>query len=481
MTRVPSSLRYLLPVVASGVVSFALCAAMAVFLFREQATSAEDLRENITSHRAAADLEESLTALIALLRDRVEGVAALNDRIARHIDGARSLANTEVEQDLVNRIEAGFQRYLAMWQALPNPPAPERDRLVLDAIFVLEAQSLKRSQELREYNAHRIDEAERSHRATLRGLAWGLAGISGSAAVAGLFLGYGVARGLARSIQRLQIRVQDAAGKLGRDLPPVELAGGRLDQLDRQVQALVQRIEGVVERLHEREREVLRAEQLAAVGQLAAGMAHELRNPMTSIQMLVQAAREGGPNGGLAADDLAVIEREVRRVERSLQTFLDFARPPRPAKSPTDLARVVTGTLDLTRGRADRQRVAVRFDPPADPVTVDGDPDQLRQVLVNLVLNALDAMPAGGRLDLDLRPEGTDAEVRVRDTGPGVAAEVRDKLFRPFVSTKETGLGLGLVISQRIVEDHGGTIRAGDAAGGGAVFTVRLPIRNGTT
>src|SRR5262249_53950983 len=130
MTRVPSSLRYLLPVVASGVVSFALCAAMAVFLFREQATSAEDLRENITSHRAAAALEESLTALIALLRDRVEGVAALNDRIARHIDGARNLANTEVEQDLVNRIDGGFQRYLAMWQALPSRGS-DRDRLVL--------------------------------------------------------------------------------------------------------------------------------------------------------------------------------------------------------------------------------------------------------------------------------------------------------------------------------------------------------------
>src|SRR5262249_10707636 len=194
MTRVPSSLRYLLPVVASGVVSFALCAAMAVFLFREQETSAEDLRENITSHRAAADLEESLTALIALLRDRVEGVAALNDRIVRHIDGARNLANTAVEQDLVNKIEAGFQRYLTLWQALPT--GPERDRRVHEAIGVVEVQSLKRSQELREYNAHRIDEAERSHRATLRGLAWGLAGISGSAAVAGLFLGYGVARGL---------------------------------------------------------------------------------------------------------------------------------------------------------------------------------------------------------------------------------------------------------------------------------------------
>jgi signal transduction histidine kinase len=202
-------------------------------------------------------------------------------------------------------------------------------------------------------------------------------------------------------------------------------------------------------------------------------MAHEIRNPMTSIQMLVQAGREAG--GGLGPDDLAVIEGEVRRVERSLQTFLDYARPPRPAKAPTDLAGLVRETLELTRGRAAKQRVAVRFDPPVGAVTVDVDAGQVRQVLVNLVLNALDAMPGGGELAVELRADGPAVEVRVADTGPGVAAEMRGRLFEPFASTKETGLGLGLVISRRIVEDHGGTIAADGPPGGGARFTVRLP------
>jgi signal transduction histidine kinase len=317
--------------------------------------------------------------------------------------------------------------------------------------------------------------------ATLRKLAWGLAGIGGSAGLAGLFLGYGVARGLSRSIHQLQVRVQGAADLLGRDIPAVELTGGgHLHHLDRQVQALVGQIKDTVERLNQRERQVRRAEQLAAVGQLAAGMAHEIRNPLTSIKLLVQTAAEAGPEGGFPADDLAVIEREVRRVERTLQTFLDYARPPKPAKAPTDITRVLTETLELIRGRAARQRVTSRFDPPSGPVTVDADPEQLRQVFLNLALNALDAMPGGGTLTFELR-DGPAAEVAVRDTGPGIAAEARDRLFLPFASTKETGLGLGLVICRRIVEDHGGTIGGGTAPGGGAEFVVRLPLLNPAT
>jgi signal transduction histidine kinase len=195
---------------------------------------------------------------------------------------------------------------------------------------------------------------------------------------------------------------------------------------------------------------------------------------MTSIKMLVQAGREGGDTG-LAPDDLDVIEREVRRVERSLQTFLDYARPPKPAKVLTDLVKVARETVDLTRGRAARQQVVVRLVDLDGPMTLDADPDQLRQVLVNLTLNALDAMPRGGELTLEVGGDEPEAVIRVTDTGTGIAAEIRERLFEPFASTKETGLGLGLVICLRIVEDHGGSIAAENPPGGGARFTVRLP------
>jgi signal transduction histidine kinase len=475
--RPPANLRFLLPVVASGLVSFTLCGVMAVFLVREQQTSAAAVQENIDSYQAAAALEESLADLVTLLKHGVEGVTALNDRIGRHIAGSRRFADHPAEVALVDRVEGSFRRYLAIWEGLPVAPGRDRDTAVRSALELLETETVKDCQDLRVYNADRIDASERGHLDTLRKLAWGLAGIGGSAGLAGLFLGYGVARGLSRSIHQLQVRVQGAAGLLGNDFPAVELAaGGRLDQLDLQVRSLVGQIEETVARLNQREREVRRAEQLAAVGQLAAGMAHEIRNPLTSIKLLVQTAAEAGPEAGVPTDDLAVIEREIRRVERSLQTFLDYARPPKPAKAPTDVARVLADTLDLVRGRAARQHVTTRFDPPARTVTVDADPEQLRQVFVNLALNALDAMPGGGTLTVELRG-GRVAEVTFRDTGSGIAAQARGRLFLPFASTKETGLGLGLVICRRIVEDHGGTGEGGDAPGGGAEFVVRLPLR----
>jgi signal transduction histidine kinase len=475
MIQLPSNSRYLLPLVASGLLSFALCAALAVSLFREQSSSAEVLQENIASHRAAADLQENLADLAALLRARVEGVAALNDRISRHIETARGFANHPEERLLVSRADDSFQHYLSLWRALPDLHGPQHEANLEAALHVIESDVLRQCQELRDYNAGRIDQANQEHRATLRQLAWGLAAIGFIAGLTGLLLGYGVARGLSRSIQRLQVRVQDAAGKLGQDIPPVEFTlGGNLAHLDQQVQQLVGRIEEVVERLRQRDREVRRAEQLAAIGQLAAGMAHEIRNPLTSIKMLIQAAGEDD-RGGLRAEDLSVIEREIRRVERLLRTFLEYARPSRPAKAPINPANIISETLELTRGRANKQHVQVRFDPPFKSITVDADPSQLRQVLINLVLNALDAMPGGGSLSIELSATGPWLEVHVADTGAGIADEIRPRLFEPFASTKDTGLGLGLVICRRIVEDHGGTIVASSPPGGGARFTIRLP------
>jgi signal transduction histidine kinase len=475
VSRRLSNLRYLLPVVASGLLSFALCAVVAVFLFREQHVTAAALKENIDSNRAAANLEESLTNLEALLPERTEGVAALNERIELHISEAQRLADHPQEKLLADRVEDSFGRYLAIWRNLPDRPGPEWDARLTAALHIIKNETLIACHELRDHNTRRIESANEEHSKTLRELAWGLAAIGGSAGLAGLFLGYGVARALSRSIHRLQVRVQDAAELLGRDFPPIELTGSAdLEQLDRQVGVLVNRIEQIMERLRQREHEVRRAEQLAAVGQLAAGMAHEIRNPMTSIKMLIQAAGAAGP-GGVPAEDLPVIEREIRRVEQSLQTFLDFARPPKPTKSQVKLASVIKDTLELTRGRATKQRVATRFDPDAHGVMVDADPVQLRQVLVNLVLNALDAMPSGGTLTIDLWQDGTSVEISVADSGPGVAEDFQSRLFEPFASTRETGLGLGLVICRRIVEDHGGSIRGENPPSGGARFTVRLP------
>jgi len=233
----------------------------------------------------------------------------------------------------------------------------------------------------------------------------------------------------------------------------------------------------VVLKLQQKEREIRRAERLAAVGQLAAGLAHEIRNPLTSAVLLIETARKDPTSGGLTDEDLAMIETELHRIDQSLRLFLDFARPPKLERSAVDVATIARDALNLTRGRIDHQQVAVHFDSARDGCILLVDREQLRQVILNLILNALDVMPRGGMLGVTVGPsaEGKMFEVNVTDTGPGISPAILPRLFEPFATTKETGIGLGLVVSRRIVGDHGGSIRGVNRATGGACFTVSLP------
>lgn len=468
------SFPYRIPVLLVSFCFVALCAITAASLFAQQRGINRLLRENVQSQRAAVELEECLLDLIALEDDRVEAVAVLHDRARQRLDHLVDSANSPEEVALREQMESAFAEYLLRWRALPAASDPKHDAARREATRFLESDVLRPCQEFEHLNAGRIDESTHHHELVLRQLAWGMGVVGLFGGVAGVALGYGVARGLARSIRRLHVQLRDAAGKLGPAGPEIVLTGdGDFAPLHTQLDYLTDAIEAVVRELQAREYEILRAEQLAAVGQLAAGVAHEIRNPLTSIKMLVQAAQSDGD--GVSVEDLRVIEGEVRRMERSLNTFLNFARPPQAQRTSVPIGPLVADVCGLIDPRAEKQRVAVSTEMPNAGLSVTADPEQLRQVVVNLCLNALDAMPTGGKLNLAIRPLGNGVELEVADTGPGIAAVVQPKLFQPFASTKETGLGLGLVISKRIVEDHGGSIRGTNRAGGGASFFVRLP------
>jgi two-component system sensor histidine kinase HydH len=230
----------------------------------------------------------------------------------------------------------------------------------------------------------------------------------------------------------------------------------------------------------QRERDLLRSDQMATVGQVAAGVAHELRNPLTSVKGLVQVNLKEARSLGLPADDLRVIEQEIRRMERTLQAFLDFARPPRPERRRMSLIPLIEQTLALVRGRIEKRKVTLQVLRPAGPVVMEGDADQLQQLLLNLALNALDVMPQGGSLEIELRqPHQGWVELRVSDNGPGIAPSHLPRVFEPFFTSKETGLGLGLVVSRRIAVDHGGDLVASNRPEGGACFVFRLPASLG--
>jgi two-component system, NtrC family, sensor histidine kinase HydH len=467
-------MRFVRPVVAlTSLLLVGLCVVAAVSLFRQQTAATEALRKNLDKRRAAGDLEQSLRDLQALLETGVDNVGVINGRVETQLQGIRDNAGGSANLDKIDELIKSFGNYHVLWKQRDQPRV-DRAEKITEAAAVLE-ETLRLSKDLVEADTEEIQRADADHRQSMRWLAWGMGGIGLMGAGAGLVFGYGVARALSRTIRRLQIRLLDAAGKLSPELPEIVLTGdGDLGRLEGQIQELMERLEQLVKKLQQREREVLRAEQMAAVGQLAAGVAHEIRNPLTSIKMLVQAGRE--ESSGLVPEDLEVIEREALRMERSLQVFLDFARLPKPERSRQDIAAIAEQTLNLVRGRAAKQHVELKFVGPKNAVFAEVDGEQIRQVLVNLCLNALDVMPAGGTLELSVKPSDDQVELSVLDTGPGISAELMPRLFEPFVSTKETGLGLGLVISRRIVEEHHGQLNAANRIAGGASFTVELPV-----
>jgi signal transduction histidine kinase len=295
--------------------------------------------------------------------------------------------------------------------------------------------------------------------------------------IGGLIIGYGMARGLSQSIYQLSVRVNDVAHRLDQDVASVSIAaGGDFRSLDQQLQHVVQKVEEVGERLQRHQREMLRAEQLSAVGQLAAGIAHEVRNPLTSVKILVEAALRSNNRKPLSVEDLEVIHGELARLEQTVQGFLDFARPPTLHRTPVALREVVGQALELVRVRARQQGIETSVRCPDEMLPVSVDRSLLCSVLVNLFLNALDAMPHGGRLEVDLEAAPKkEVRIAVADTGTGIPPEVAGRLFMPFASSKPTGTGLGLSISRRIIEEHGGRIAGGNRSQGGACFTITLP------
>jgi hypothetical protein len=264
---------------------------------------------------------------------------------------------------------------------------------------------------------------------------------------------------------------------------------------------------------------MVRAEKMASVGRLGAGIAHEIGNPLGAVigYLGILRRRLEGPNVELV--DSA--ERESRRIDRIVRGLLDYARPRESRHEPLDVNAVVHESADLLATQGKFSGVALRLALEEDLPPVIGDPYQLQQVLVNLMVNATDALSDRGDASLTVRtrarpvealpylparrrsdppgidyshrrrlatpaglvpgdpaaPEGLVVELSVIDNGPGISTEILEQVFEPFVTTKEpgAGTGLGLAVSARLIEGMGGTIRAGNRSGGGAAFTIVLP------
>jgi len=226
-----------------------------------------------------------------------------------------------------------------------------------------------------------------------------------------------------------------------------------------------------------------RAEQMAVVGTLAAGLAHEIKNPMAGIKVAMNVL---GEEEYLTAEDKQVVQKvgqEISRLELLMRSFLEFARPPKPNMESVDINSLLDSALTLY-SRSERRTAAGGA--PTEIVKelgtlprTDADPMQLHQVFLNLLINAVDAMPEGGTLSVRTSFDEPNRAIRIEiaDTGHGIDPKHADSIFQPFFTTKPKGTGLGLPISRQLIEQHGGTLAVGENPGGGTCFHIHLPLQ----
>jgi two-component system sensor kinase FixL len=226
----------------------------------------------------------------------------------------------------------------------------------------------------------------------------------------------------------------------------------------------------------EMEDRLIRSERLAAVGNTVTHIAHEIKNPLLIIGGFARQLLRLPGLDDKSRRKLTIIAEEVSHLEEMVAEMRDFVHRPEPQKRPGQLEALLQEILDLFRDACAERHIQVRLavDGPLPPVAFDHQ--QVRQVLINLLENAMDAMPRGGEITLGGRVQGPSAEIRVSDTGEGMPPEVAAQVFQPYFTTKEKGTGLGLAISQSIIEEHGGGLTVTSTPGQGTTFTISLPL-----
>ncbi len=228
--------------------------------------------------------------------------------------------------------------------------------------------------------------------------------------------------------------------------------------------------------LFQTEEQLRRADRLSALGELSAGMAHEIRNPLGSIRGAVEILKDDYSPDEAKYEFIGILLKETDRLNRIVQEFLSFARPKLPEFQQADVNEAVESVLTLTAQEARKTGIAVekRLDPSIGKRSVDAG--MLKQAFLNLILNAIQAMPKGGTLTVESGLQDSRIVVKVSDTGAGIPEENRKKLFSPFFTTKKNGTGLGLAITYRIIENHRGSIDVTSQPGKGTTFTIRIPV-----
>ena len=294
-----------------------------------------------------------------------------------------------------------------------------------------------------------------------------------AAVVVGAVLSFLLVTQVLDPIRRLVIEA-DRAGR------PVR-SGDEVTALKYGVRDLIKDVDHTHMELERSRERLMQSEKMALVGKLAAEVAHSIRNPMTSIKMRLFSLDRSLELSPTQREDFEVISEEMRQLDNIVRNFLEFSRPPKLKVQKVNISDVVDMALQLLEKRLERYGVKVEREIDRTIPSIEADPELLKEVFVNLIVNACDAVGDGGWLvikeeDVVAEHMGRAVLVRLSDSGPGIPESIRDKILEPFFSTKEEGTGLGLSIAARIVEEHGGHLELRSEEGKGATFIITLPV-----
>ncbi len=390
---------------------------------------------------------------------------------------AAMLSDTPEQKEAISKIKNEYVRYVAAKDKVIDlylKGEREEGTRLHNQVRGLFFKLLEFCQEYRNIHTENIMNEKRAAQVEAERLRIGLVGAMLTVFSMATLLVFVLIRQILNPVMEIT-READREG--GLNLPRNEIMA-----LSKSVRGLIEDMDTTHSELEKSREHLLHSEKMAMVGKLAAGMAHSIRNPFTSIKMRLFSLSRSSNMSETQMDDINVISEEIRHIDTIVQNFLEFSRPPRLKKRVISPSRVVDSAIQLLERRLKSYDVEVSVVREKMATEILADPEQLKEVFVNLVVNACEAMKNGGMIVIteeEVRREIGNRRIviRVGDNGPGIPPVICRKIFQPFYSTKEEGTGLGLSIVSRIIEEHEGTIEVDSKEGRGTTFTIGLPVK----
>jgi signal transduction histidine kinase len=460
-----------------------------VTLWHNEATDAllgSLIEKNVASFHAAEELEAALLRQKGFLTyffldGNPQWLADMekNQRVFEEwLEKARQSSYTAPMGELIKKIDSDYHRYVVARAKVIDLYKEGRREEGTKAHWQLRSQFTELIREclqykvIHEYAIARVRTEGKARAKFINAFALGAMPVVG---MLGVLLAYILIKQILQPIRRLAQETSPAN-------PGTPVAADEVKALSSRVYSLIEDMDQAQSELEQTQEHLLQSGKWAMVGKLAAGVAHSIRNPLTSVKMRLFSMERTLKLTVPQREDFEVISEEIRHIDTIVRNFLEFSRPPKLKMQEISPSDVVDNALVLLRYRLESYGVEVKLLRERPLPKIWCDPDQLKELLANLLINACEVMVNGGRITVQeevatVSGLGPAAEIRLSDNGPGIPESIQEKVFQPFFSTKEEGTGLGLAIATRIIEDHGGRLALASREGEGTTFIITLPLK----